>query len=180
VTTPDGTPATLRLFTALWPPASLRDALASLRDRWQWPAGAAPVASERLHVTLHFIGQVPAARLAEVGNGLAVEMDAADLRLDAARQQVWPGGIAVLEFDAPEALRTLHARLANALAALQLPLESRPWRPHVTFARKARGAKPPQPDAVVLPGWKVDSYTLVRTVPGRGYETLQRYAAAKG
>ena len=145
-----------------------------MRDRWQWPPGAALVATERLHATLHFIGQVPAPRLPELATGLAVAVDPAELQLNAARQQVWPGGIAVLEFDVPEALRAMHARLAQALAALGLPVESRPWRPHVTFARKARGANPPD-DHVALPGWMVDGYALVRTVPGRGYETLQRY-----
>jgi 2'-5' RNA ligase len=179
VTTPAGTPATLRLFTALWPPASLRDALAALRDRWQWPPGAALVATERLHVTLHFIGQVPASRLPDIATGLAVEVDPVALHLDAARQQVWPGGIAVLEFDVPQALRAVHARLARALATLDLPVEARPWRPHVTFARKARGATPPH-DSATLPGWKVAGYALVRTVPGRGYETVQRYPGVKG
>jgi 2'-5' RNA ligase len=176
VTTATGSAATLRLFTALWPSVRLRSALAALRDRWQWPPGAALVDTTRLHVTLHFIGQVPAARLPDLASGLEVEMQPAELSLATARQQVWPGGIAVLEFDAPEALRRLHGQLAQVLTELGLQSEDRPWRPHVTFARKARGAKPPE-DKDALPPWQVDGYALVRSVPGRGYVTLQRYPA---
>jgi 2'-5' RNA ligase len=174
-----GNAPSLRLFTALWPPAALQSALAALRDRWQWPPGAALVATDRLHVTLHFIGQVPARRLPELVAGLDVPLQSAELRLGSAQQHVWPGGIAVLELEAPEPLRGLHARLSQALERLGLPVEERAWKPHVTFARKARGATPAC-DVDGLPRWVVGDYALVRSVPGRGYDTLHRFAAAKG
>ena len=173
-----GTPPTLRLFTALWPPPAVRDALLALRNRWQWPAGAAPVDPSKLHVTLHFIGSIDASRVPALVDGLAVPMAPADLQVDPARQRVWPGGIAVLELEVPDALRRLHATLAQALARLGMPLETRPWRPHVTFARKAVGAVPVtgrDPCA----SWRVDGYALVRSAGGR-YDVLQSYAAAKG
>ena len=168
----------LRLFTAFWPTQSVRDALASLRDRWHWPAGAALVDAARLHVTLHFLGQVDAHRVPELVDGLAVTMEPAELQLQSARHRLWPGGLAVLELEAPEPLRRLHARLAEALARLGLPTEARPWRPHITFARKATGATAPQ-HTEPLPAWRVDGYTLVRSAGGR-YDVLQRYAATKG
>jgi 2'-5' RNA ligase len=169
---------TLRLFTALWPPPALRSALVSLRDRWQWPAGAAVVDADRLHATLHFIGQVPTQRLPALQDGLDVPMQAVEFRVDPGRQRVWPGGIAVLEFEVPEPLHALHDHLARALTRLGLRTEDRSWRPHVTFARKAQGAAPPG-DVADLPAWHVDGYALVRSVPGRGYETLHRYPAAR-
>jgi len=169
-------PKALRLFTALWPPPPVRDALAALRDRWQWPAGAALVEAARLHVTLHFLGSVPASRLPDLVAGLAVPCDKAQLRLDDAQQRVWPGGIAVLELQAPPVLQRLHARLGNALAQLGFPADDRPWRPHVTLARKAAGARPAA--ASTLPPWHVDDgFALVRSAPGGGYETLHRYGA---
>ena len=177
-TGPGNAPA-LRLFTALWPPAALQSALAALRDRWQWPAGAALVRTERLHVTLHFIGQVPTGRLPELVAGLDVPLQPTELVLDAARQRVWPGGIAVLELDVPQTLRRWHARLAQALERLGLPVEDRAWRPHVTFARNASGAKPAHGTGD-LPRWDLADYALVRSVPGRGYDTLHRFAATKG
>jgi RNA 2',3'-cyclic 3'-phosphodiesterase len=174
VTRADGAPSSLRLFTALWPSPALRAALAALRDRWQWPPAAALVDTDRLHVTLHFIGQVPAALLAELVGGLDLAVEPAELHFDPARQKVWPGGIAVLEFNAPDALRRLHARVGAALVALGLPVDERQWRPHVTFARKAQRAQPPS-DAPALPSWQVDGYALVRSVPGGRYDTLQHY-----
>ncbi|MGZ5181332.1 MAG: RNA 2',3'-cyclic phosphodiesterase [Ramlibacter sp.] len=172
-------PKALRLFIALWPPPPVRAALAALRDRWQWPAGAAVVEAARLHVTLHFLGSVATDRLPDLVAGLGVAGEEAELRLEDAQQRVWPGGIAVLELEAPPALRRLHARLAEALAKLGMPVEDRPWRPHVTFARKAAGARPAATSA--LPPWRVDGgFVLVRSVPGGGYETLQHYAALKG
>ena len=165
----------LRLFTAFWPTLAVRDALASLRDRWHWPAGAALVDAARWHVTLHFLGPVDVQRVPALVDALAVPMERAELGLQATRHRVWPGGIAVLELDVPEPLRRLHARLSEALARFDVPTDARPWRPHVTFARKAAGATPPH-DSDPLPAWPVDGYTLVRSAGGN-YDVLHRYAA---
>jgi 2'-5' RNA ligase len=89
---------------------------------------------------------------------------------------VWPGGIAVLEAgQVGSGLVAWHSRLADALRALDLPVEHRPWRPHVTLARKAFGAHPP---AVVEPvTWRVEpTYLLVQSLPGgRGYEPVASF-----
>ncbi|WP_427912533.1 RNA 2',3'-cyclic phosphodiesterase [Ramlibacter sp. MMS24-I3-19] len=172
-----GTPPPLRLFTALWPPPAVRDALLVLRDRWQWPPGARLADASKLHITLHFIGSVEASRLPALVDGLAVPMERTELRIDTRRQRVWPGGIAVVELQMPEMLQRMHALLAHALSRLGLGVEARPWRPHVTFARKAAGAVPPAA-ADGMPSWPVDGYALVRSAGGR-YDILQRYAAAK-
>ena len=101
-------------------------------------AGAAAVVrADKLHVTLHFLGQVPADRVDAVREGIALPMTPFELTLREPR--VWPGGIAVLESDAPPALLELHVRLGLALDALGLPVEQRPYRPHVTLAKGAWG-----------------------------------------
>lgn len=172
-----GTAPSLRLFTALWPPPAVRDALLALRDRWQWPAGAALVDAPKLHLTLHFLGGIQASRLPALVDGLALPMAHAELHVDPGRQRVWPGGIAVLELQVPDTLRRLHARLAQSLSQLGLTVEARPWRPHVTFARKAAGAVPPA-EAQPAPAWPVEGYALVRSSGGR-YDVLHRYALAR-
>src|SRR5205085_8520035 len=86
--------AALRLFLALWPQP---DCLAELLDhaqRWSWPAQARRTRPERLHVTLHFIGQVAAERLPELRTGLATQWAGCELVLD--RGTVWRGGMAVM------------------------------------------------------------------------------------
>jgi len=165
--------ASLRLFLALWPDAACLARLVDHADRWSWPASARRTRAERMHVTLHFIGEVPARRLPDLRHGLALEWAGGELMLD--RGTVWPGGIAVLEAtQVPPALAALHADLAERLRMLRLPVESRPYRPHVTLARKAFGAKPPAFEPL---HWQAaPTYALVQTLGGgRGYETLQAF-----
>lgn len=161
-----------RLFLALWPPAAVLPALLQHADCWSWPPQVRRTRPERLHVTLHFLGNVPTARLPELSK-LQSKWDGCDLVLD--RGTVWPGGIAVLEAsDVPAPLARLHAALAGELRALELPVELRPYRPHVTLARKAFGARP---DAFAPLHWlAAPGYALVRTLGGgRGYETVQAF-----
>lgn len=164
----------LRLFLALWPAPALRDALAARADAWAWTPTARRTPPDRLHVTLHFLGDVAPARLPALRAGLAVDWSGCELVLD--REAVWPGGIAVLEASqVPPALAGLHARLGERLQALALPVETRRWRPHVTFARKAAGARP---RAAVQPlRWQVGpGYLLVQSAPGNGgYLPLQAF-----
>ncbi len=160
----------VRLFIALWPGAPVRRALAACRDRTRWPAGAAPTATDRLHLTLHFIGNVPAARVAEVATALQVPVQAFELRLEVA--ECWHGGLAVLRPRAvPPRLHQLHADLAAALRQLALPVEARAFRPHVTLAR--RGAQPAAPDEPLR--WRVAGYALVQSTADGRYQPLKRY-----
>jgi 2'-5' RNA ligase len=165
-------PTTARLFLALWPPRAVRDALADHMRQWQWSSQARPTPLERLHLTLHFIGAVPEARLDELKARLHAPF--LPFTLELARPEVWPGGIAVLcATQTPAALQTLHAQLGERLRALGLPVDERPLRPHVTLARKAQGAhRPAQRDVIA---WDVSSgYALVRSLGnGQGYQTLQ-------
>ena len=163
---------TVRLFLGLWPSHDVRLAIEAQAAAWQWPDAARRTRTERLHITLHFLGERPTDELPALRKALDVAWEGCELLLD--RAGVWPGGIAVLEASTvPPALARLHAALRERLATLGVPVEARPWRPHVTLARKASGAKPP-PGAPPL-RWSVPaSHALVRSLPGgRGYETLQ-------
>lgn len=167
-------PATLRLFIGLWPPPEVHSALLAHAEGWSWPEAARRTPSERMHVTVHFLGNVAAARLPALREALALSWNGCDLVLD--RPLVWPGGIAVLEASAvPARLLDLHAALAGRLRGEGVPVEERRYRPHVTLARKAFGARPPVPSARLA--WHAGpQYALVRSLPGgRGYETLQLF-----
>lgn len=165
-----GAAPTARLFVALWPGTRVRQTLAACRDRTPWPPGAAPTATDKLHVTLHFIGSVPAARVAEVAAALQVPVPAFELRLDVA--ECWNGGLAVLRPRiVPARLQQLHTELAAALRRLELPVEARPFRPHVTLARRAA---PPLPPVEPL-RWRVGGYALVQSTRDGRYRLLARY-----
>jgi 2'-5' RNA ligase len=165
-----------RLFIALWPTPAVRETLCEWRDGWQWPPTASPVGAERLHLTLHFLGAVRRERVSEVSEGLGVPFSAFELVLG--RAQLWPHGIAVLRpaAEVPSRLVLLHGLLREALQRLQLPTEERPFRPHVTLARRAHLAL--APSGLQPLRWRVRGYALVESqrAPAGGYAVLRRYA----
>ncbi|NNG25176.1 RNA 2',3'-cyclic phosphodiesterase [Telluria aromaticivorans] len=163
---------TNRLFLALWPDPAMRHLLKEWRDAWGWVKGATPVAFDKLHVTLHFLGGLPGERLQEFLDGFSVPFE--PFRLELATPAVWHNGIAVLEPEqAPPALLALHARLAESLVALGLHPESRPYRPHVTMARRATGAA--MPAGLPPVSWDVRGYALVES-KNSVYTVLRAYS----
>ncbi|NML45398.1 RNA 2',3'-cyclic phosphodiesterase [Ramlibacter sp. G-1-2-2] len=162
-----------RLFLGLWPSAEVRGAIVRQADTWRWPAGARRTQPERLHVTLHFLGNVAVERIQPLREALPARWDGCLLELDQA--EVSPGGIVVLEAGTvPAPLAALHADLAAVLERLGLPVETRPYRPHVTLARKGQGAQPPAFEPVA---WQLaPDYVLARSLPGGGgYVPVQAF-----
>jgi 2'-5' RNA ligase len=171
---PTANAASHRLFLALWPPAEVREALEAHAAAWAWSDSTRRTRMERLHVTVHFLGDVPVHRVPALQSGLDVAWQGCELTLD--RPTVWPGGIAVLEATrVPGELETLHAGLRERLQALEVPVEQRRYRPHVTLARKAFGSRVPAGFTPLQ--WRAGpGYELVRSLPGgRGYEPVQRF-----
>lgn len=165
----------LRLFTALWPDEPVRKAMAAWQQAWEWPRQAALVKPERIHMTLHFLGDVAAHRLPELIARLQVGF--APFTLDIDEAAVWSQGVAVIQPQhTPPALYELHRQLSVAVEAFGIPLDPRSFRPHVTLARRAQGARCTAPAQSLR--WPVrDGYVLVSTLPGgAGYETLARFA----
>ena len=131
-----------------------------LRRQLQLVPSSQLVPVEDLHVTLHFLGRQPSAwieRIAAVCDWPAI----ASFRLDLAgagrfageraQQVLWVG------VERSPQLAALHAHLAARLAALGLPLEARPWLPHLTVCarrcgvgRVGRGLRRREPGAAVV------------------------------
>jgi RNA 2',3'-cyclic 3'-phosphodiesterase len=100
------------------------------------PARQVPVVD--YHVTLHYLGPQPAERLAalaaalEAVGGARFPMllaGAGTFRGEAGTEVLWVG------VEPTADLLALHARVGLAIRAVGLPLESRPYRPHLTVAR---------------------------------------------
>jgi RNA 2',3'-cyclic 3'-phosphodiesterase len=164
-------PDTTRLFLALWPDDAVRDQLRAWRDAWTWPRGAAPVHTAKLHVTLHFLGHLPTARLPALRDGFQVPFD--PFRLQFGRPELSRNGIAWLApHDEPQGLLDLHTRLSDALLALGLTPEARAYRPHVTMARRASGAGVPASGPRI--DWAIAHYALVESRAG-AYTLLKEY-----
>jgi 2'-5' RNA ligase len=170
-----------RLFIALWPDPAIREQLRAWRDSFAWPKAAAPVRTQQLHVTLHFLGNIPRVRLPELAQGLGV--DFAPFELELGHAELWRGGIAVLAPSlepslASPPLLALHGAIGEALQRLGLPLEARPYRPHVTLARRAgRELAPTMPCPPVR--WQADGYALMESKLGASaeYGVVQHYPA---
>ena len=165
--------ASSRLFLAVWPDAQALARIVEWRARQSWPAGVRLTPPEKLHATLHFIGEVPHARIAPLAQGLAAVRFAPG-RMLPGQAEIWAGGIAILHAEVDEPLQALHAQVADVLGGQKLPIDARAWRPHVTVARHAQGAallglRP-------APTCSVSEFTLCESVGGR-YDVLRRYPA---
>jgi RNA 2',3'-cyclic 3'-phosphodiesterase len=167
-----------RLFLALWPDDVGRQAMAKHTQFWAWPEQSVRYEPVDWHVTLHFLGNLPEQRLPELSAGLHVPFDHFNLVLD--RPERWPHGLAVLGASTvPNELLDLHLRLTRAITVLDLPVEHRLYRPHVTLARAAQAAVPPQSFAPVV--WSIREYVLALSAgrPEKRYQVIGRYPHGK-
>jgi 2'-5' RNA ligase len=162
----------VRLFTALWPDPAVRARLAAASDAWQWPPRARRVDAAKLHLTLHFIGAFPRERVELLAAALAT-LEPAPIALRALRCEVWRGGIAVLLFAAEPKVAALHAAIGGVVAGFGVALDPRPFSPHVTLARGARGAAPPLPPPEL--DWQASGFALVESAPGGDYRVLRAF-----
>lgn len=164
-----------RLFLALWPGEGELDAVSKWQQSIDWPSTVRFTPRQKVHVTLHFIGQLSAERLPELIEALTVP--APPVRIDFDQLEQWGSGLTVLTPSRlPAALLKLHARLRDRLLALALPVEDRPYRPHVTLARNAGRSLPTRPRGRTLPGvdWRSNGFVLVESARGR-YRILACY-----
>ncbi len=167
------TPTAARLFLALVPGGPVRAELSAHTQAWRWNDGAQRYAPPDWHVTLHFIGLVPRSRLDELRAGLSQPFTPFELRFG--EPALWPHGLAVLlPMATPPALQVLHDRLGAQLRRLGLRTDERPYRPHLTLARRAEQAVLPAPPAG---GWMVRGYVLMESTgrPEARYRVLQRF-----
>lgn len=129
-----------RLFVAVDLPPPLAARLAALAPQAR---GVKPVRPEAIHLTLHFLGDVPEAAIPRLCAALD-QVRAAPFAVELTGRGRFPprGPARVLWVGlAPQAaLVALHAACGRAIQAVGLPVESRPFAPHVTVARLHDGA----------------------------------------
>ena len=161
--TPEETPLQ-RLFFALWPPPRLVPALVDL-VRCHTPPRARPTPPANLHVTLAFVGPVQVETRACLERVAAtVRGESFELVLECLGAWPGPGILWLAPAQPPAALLRLVADLGRALQACGYDPEPRPYRPHVTLARKL-GDMPP---ATTVPPlrWPVRDFVLAESVTG--------------
>ena len=132
----------LRAFIAMTPPTTLQHTVAEVREAfqslnlpWRW------VTPEQIHLTLKFLGNVPAEQVAMIAQAMAHTVQgqtAFPLRaraLGCFPQPARPRVLWVGLDDPSQALGRLNERLTVALTPLGFPPEDRPLHPHLTLAR---------------------------------------------
>jgi len=172
---PDERPDRHRVFFALWPDDATRAAISRATRDAVRVSGGRPIAKERLHVTLAFLGELTAAGL-DVARGVPpIPVGPFELTFDAVG--VWPESkiLWLAPSTMPDALGELEARLWTSLTERGFHGADRVYRPHVTLARRARAV-----DSAVEPvQFPVRDLALVESFPdGRNvhYEVLERWA----
>ena len=178
-----GSEPTQRLFFALWPDAEARAALTAATARAVRHSGGRPVPEANLHVTLAFLGAVPARRIPELQRIAREQADAftqeVPLSLTFERLAHWsrPQILCALEADAPPAAPALAAVLRDSAAAAGFAPDLKPFQAHVTIARKVLHA-PVAPIARPV-AWCFEDFALVdsQTAPGGPvYSVIESYS----
>lgn len=176
--------ARLRLFYAVWPDAPARSALAAAAADAARRAGGRPTRTANLHLTLTFVGAVPAERvetLRAAGAAAAAVAAPCVLCLDHCGTFRDTGTVWLGASIAPPALVALAAALGERMGDAGLRNERRAFRPHVTLARRCT-----QPLAGDLPAsirWTIDTLTLVTSdlrVDGPRYAVVARWPLGHG
>ena len=161
----------MRLFVSLRPPPEAVEHLAAAL------VGLRTTRAEQWHITLAFLGEVPDPE--PLRPGLAAAAGSSSplaLRLRGSGFFRVPGVLyADLDGDV-DGLQSLAAEVASACRAAGVELEVRPFRPHLTVARRLP-ADPGVLAGYAGPGWTASELELVRSRVGKRveHEVVERW-----
>jgi len=174
----------MRLFFAIWPPEPTATALHHWAVAAQAVVGGRAIAVANIHLTLAFLGSVPAERVeVAIGAGRRVAGELAEraepLALPITEARYWPRShiVWVGPKEAPAPLAALGADLGRALSEAGFAPDSRELVAHVTLLRdvpRLRGL----PDLPKVE-WPITEFVLARSVTGAAgsvYTILARFA----
>ncbi len=172
-----GKTGNVRVFFALWPDEVVRAALYKLAQRQQEACGGRIMRAETLHLTLLFLGDIPAERLVELQQAtMAVRGSRFCLELDhfAGWRHNAIGYASPCKV--PDALPELVGQLREQAAKAGCGFDRKTFKPHVTLLRNLE--RMPQMQAVSLPAWHADEFVLVKSAldpTGARYEIVGRW-----
>lgn len=162
-----------RLFFALQPEPAEQAAIATAVLPMVHALGARPTLPADLHLTLAFLGELPVDAISHLERAAgSIPAGLFPLRLPHVDCWAEAGVLCLLpEEDASmQSLRQLVRKLEGAALAVGVRLDDRPYRPHVTIARKVQRAASkreawPQLLASPLP-FTANGFELMESTPG--------------
>ena len=165
----------MRLFVALWPPPDAVSELLAAVDEIRTEAPDLRwTAPEQWHLTLAFLGEVADERRPELEERLARAASRhAPLTLRFAGGGRFGSRVLFTRVDGDhEPLTRLAASVGAAARRSRIPVDDRPYRPHLTLARGRPGSDL-RPAVEALAGftgssWTADALHLVRSRLGAG------------
>ncbi len=173
-----------RLFFALWPDAAQRERLAEAVHAAVRGSGGRPVPAAQMHLTLVFLGAVPAPRVAQLTDiagaaAQAARLPGGSIELPLDRLEHWrrPQVLCALPARPPAPLGALAARLIESLREAGFAPDLKPFRPHVTVARKV--ARPSEPASLPPVRWRFDAFALIESLTlesGPVYSVVEAYS----
>lgn len=153
-----------RLFFALWPDETARQCLSdAISEVRSITAHGKLVDFNNLHITLHFLGNIPVQRVrcylrqAIKVRGRPFDLELTHLGHFKKPRVLWIGCDTI-----PPALEQLHADLGAMIETCGFNQESRPYRPHVSIARKINQSVAKQ--RITGIPWSVDQFVLIKSV----------------
>jgi len=164
-----------RLFFALWPDESIRQQCGNVIK--SLPVGCGqPVKSHNLHVTLLFLGAVDAEQEAAIINAVA-RLVMSPMVLDFNQLSFWqkPGVLCLTSCRFDQTIVVLVEQMADIARKNGIVIDERPYRPHITLARKAKCAVSIVPAPII---WRADNFCLVEscsTAEGVEYRLINRW-----
>ncbi len=177
---------TRRLYFALWPTAQQGKTLLDATRAELESCGGRPVPRDKLHITLCFLGSVAAQRVAaliDVGSRAAAGCDQAlELSLDRVLRWRTPQVLCALcgRDVAPGQAHALAGRLRRLAQAAGFEPDEKPFRPHVTLARKV--TRNVRPRSLPHLTWRFSRFALVesRTLDeGPQYSIVEQFELDK-
>jgi RNA 2',3'-cyclic 3'-phosphodiesterase len=169
-----------RLFFALWPDDATRAELARRLPDWADGIDGRLQRPDQWHVTLEFIGEVPPERHDDLlGAARCVPVRSLEIGFDVLEHWRKPQVACLAATHTPDAIAELVARLRGALARVGFSPEGRPFRAHVTLARKVRSLRARAVEPALH--WPVSGFALVRSVTdpaGSRYEPIHWWNGA--
>jgi 2'-5' RNA ligase len=172
--------ATTRLFFAVMPDAPARERLSALAEATARATGGRASAPDTLHLTIVFVGSVADASVAAIRDaGDAIAWERFALSLDTLGAFARAGIAWAAPQRVPAALERQNRDLIAALSERGVATEARPYRPHVTLARRCAA---PASAAIDPPiAWQVDSAVLMSSrllSDGPRYRPIATWPAA--
>ena len=166
-----------RLFFAVWPSDAERAAMVAVAARLELDPRVRRIPAEEYHVTVAFVGEVPAERIDAVSAiGARVARGPCTLRFDAYEYWPKPEVVVAAAQQIPAHLERLWAALHEQLGAIGCALDPKRLRPHVTLARGVADTPAlPSPPACA---WNATELCLMRSARGRttpAYTVLARW-----